>query len=462
MLDRRDKKLKSRPIKARFFKMGGALLLGGAASLVQAPAAFAQSRPVASSTANVGDSLAYRMRTGDNLYVLAQRHMVNISAMRTVQRLNRIRDPHAIPIGTVIHIPYRLLKYKPETARLVAWRGNVSVGSNTTPTVGMEVGEGAQIVTGQGGFATFQLSNGSRVTIPSQSNVQIAKMREYQINSALDYELAVNKGRIQTKAAPLKNPDSRYRIRTPIAVSAVRGTEFRVKLADDNAPSLTEVLEGTVAVGAPNSDKAADVPKGVGMAMTSSGDASTEELLSAPELVAPGKVQKEETLHFTAKTMPGATRYRAVLATDASMAELFEETISDTPELEFPAIPNGKYFIRISAFSPQGFEGFTNSYGFRRRLLTVGGAADAADDGSVLFKWDTGGSGKVVQRFQLYRDAVTSTPYIDETGLTKNEIKLNKLPPGTWFWRVGISLYEDGTVTESWTSPEKLIIAREE
>ena len=144
------------------------------------------------------------------------------------------------------------------------------------------------------------------------------------------------------------------------------------------------------------------------------------------------------------------------------MAEVFDEAISDTPQITFPAIPNGKYFIRVSGFSPNGFEGFTNSYGFRRRLLTVGGAAEPADDGSVLFKWDAGGNGKVVHRFQLYRDAVTNTPYIDEAGLTKNEIKLNQLPPGTWFWRVGISLYEDGAVTENWTTPEKLTIAREE
>ena len=465
MLDRRNQKLNMSVINGHIHKISSALLWGGAALSMSSTIAHAQSRPAAAQAANKitgEDMLAYRMQKGDNLHLLAQRHMINAGSAQTVQRLNRIANPHTIPVGTVIRIPYRLLKYKPETARLVAWRGNVAIGRNSAPTIGMELGEGIAIATGQGGFVTLQLSNGSRVSIPSQSSVRIAKMREYRINGALDYELAVDKGRINTKATPLKNPDSRYRIRTPIAVSAVRGTEFRVKLMGNDVPSLTEVLEGTVAVGTPIGINTIDVPKGVGMAMTSNGDSSTEELLPAPELLSPGKVQKEETLSFTAQPLPGAARYRAVIATDASMAEVFDEAISDTPQITFPAIPNGKYFIRVSGFSPNGFEGFTNSYGFRRRLLTVGGAAEPADDGSVLFKWDAGGNGKVVHRFQLYRDAVTNTPYIDEAGLTKNEIKLNQLPPGTWFWRVGISLYEDGAVTENWTTPEKLTIAREE
>lgn len=460
MLNRRDQKL-SMPLRKRgFLRIGGALLLGSAAFGITAPALHANHPAV--TKAGPDDVLTYRMKKGDNLHLLAQRHMVNAGAVKTVQRLNHITNARAIPVGTIVRIPYRLLKYKPETARLVAWRGNVAIGRSNAPTVGMELGEGTNIATGQGGFVTLQLSNGSRVSIPSQSSVRIAKMREYLINGALDYELAVDKGRINTKASPLKNPDSRYRIRTPIAVSAVRGTEFRIKLMGDDVPSLTEVLEGTVAVGSPTAAQATDVPQGVGMAVTSSGDSSTENLLPAPELIAPGKVQKDEKIGFTAQAVPGAARYRAIIAADASMAEVFEEAISDTPEIAFPNIPNGKYFVRVSAFSPTGFEGFTNSYGFRRRLMTVGGAAEPADDGSVLFKWDAGNSGTVVHRFQLYRDAVTNTPYIDEAGLTKNEIRLNQLPPGTWFWRVGVSLYEDGAVTENWTSPEKLTIAREE
>lgn len=461
MFDRRDQELKTVLNKGGFLGLSGALLMGCAALAVNVSPAQAQTRTAAKNVSQ-DEALVYRMQRGDSLYVIAQRHMVNMAAIGTVQRLNKIANPHTIPVGALVRIPYRLLKYKPETARLVAWRGNVAVGRNSRPTVGMELAEGTQIATGQGGFVTLQLANGSRVSIPSQSSVRIARMREYQINGALDYELAVDKGRINTKATPLKNPDSRYRIRTPIAVSAVRGTEFRIKLPDETAPSLTEVLEGTVNVASPVSGAESDVPKGVGMALTSAGDSKSENLLAAPELITPGKVQKEETLTFTAQPVAGAAKYRAVLATDASMVEQFEEVISDSPAITFPTIPNGKYFIRISAVSPAGFEGFPANYGFSRRLLTLSGSADAADDGSVVFKWDAGGSGKIVHRFQLYRDAITNTPLVDEAGLTVSQVRFDKLPPGTWFWRVGTSMYEDGSVTENWTSPEKLIIAREE
>ena len=187
-----------------------------------------------------------------------------------------------------------------------------------------------------------------------------------------------------------------------------------------------------------------------------------EELLPPPELVRPGKVQKDEVLQFEVAPVSGAARYHAIFATDASLTEQFAETRSDTPIITYPSIPNGRYYVRVSALSPTGFEGFPSNYGFARRLSSVSGSAAPATDGSVLFKWDALGEGKIIHRFQLYRDTVESTPYIDEPGLGKSEIRLDHLPPGTWFWRVGISVFDDGAVTDSWTTAEKLIIAREE
>ncbi len=435
-------------------------LIGGV--FMAAPVSvFAQSRPTAAATV-IDDALIYRMKRGDNLYALAQKHMISPAAVPQIQRYNRFRNPNVLPVGTVVRIPVRLLKYQPESVRLAAWRGTVNIGGNGQPTAGMILPEGATITTGQGGFVTLLLANGSRISIPSQTVVRIARMRQYTINQALDYEFAVDKGRVQTKATPLKNPESRYRIRTPIAVSAVRGTEFRVKLNSGDAPSLTEVLEGTVAVGPLGATASTAVPQGTGIGVSTNGESRTEKLLPAPELTSPGKVQKEPELSFAITPVTGAARYRAVFATDATMTEQFAEAESDTPVITSPAIPNGKYFVRISALSPAGFEGFSTSYGFARRLSTVAASSAPADDGSVTFKWDADGEGKIVHRFQLYRDSIETTPVIDETGLNRSEIKLDNLPPGTWFWRIGISVYGDATVTDNWTSPEKLIIAREE
>ena len=461
MFDRRHRKLNVSLKNEGFFKLGAVALLGSVA-LGMGPSAVNAQKRTAQTNNERNATLAYHMKRGDNLYLIAQRHMTNMSSVQVVQKLNNISNPRAIPIGTIVRIPYRLLKYKQETVKIVAWRGAVAVGNNNNPNVGMVLAEGTKIATGQGGFVTLQLANGSRVSIPSQSSVRIAKMREYQINGALDYELTVDKGRINTKAAPLKNPDSRYRIRTPIAVSAVRGTEFRVKLPDENTGSSTEVIEGLVNVFSPASGNDADVPKGVGFSVTPNGHTSMEQLLAAPELVSPGKVQKEELLNFSAVPVAGAVKYTATLATDASMVDEFQEVESETPTFTFQPIPNGKYFIQVSAHSKNGFEGMPANYGFSRRLLTLSGSAEAGDDGSVLFKWNSNGSGKFFHRFQLFRDAVTSTALVDETGLVESHIRLDTLPPGTWYWRVGTSMYDDGTVTETWTTPEKLIIAAEE
>lgn len=425
--------------------------------------AFAQSKTVAAAKAAPANMLSYRMKRGDNLYTLADKYMIRVGAASEVQRLNRIANPREIPVGTPIRIPVRLLKYKPQTARILAWRGAVSLNNDRAPAVGMQLAEGSNILTGQGGFLTLVLSNGSRVSIPSQSAIRISRLREYVITDDLDYELSLDKGRVQTKAAPFKNPGSRYRIRTPVAVSAVRGTEFRVNMEESNTPSLTEVLQGTVAV-TPEATASVEtlVPQGSGIAVRKDGSILTEALLAAPELTNPGKVQNEEALVFTVSPVAGATRYRGVVATDASMIEQIQEIVTSTPSLSFTAIPDGQYFIRVSALSPEGLEGMPSNYGFSRRFLTTTGGATPAPDGSVVFKWDVSGNGKIVSRFQLYRDALTTTPYIDEAGIMTDHIKLDTLPPGNWVWRVGVSAFNKGTVTENWAPPEKLIIAREE
>ncbi len=49
----------------------------------------------------------------------------------------------------------------------------------------------------------------------------------FDASGMVDTSVRLKKGRVENRVAPQK-PDSRYRIITPAAVAAVRGTEFRV------------------------------------------------------------------------------------------------------------------------------------------------------------------------------------------------------------------------------------------
>lgn len=47
----------------------------------------------------------YTIRSGDNLWNVAERHLVSMKYVPRLQQLNRIHDPHHIPPGKVIRIP---------------------------------------------------------------------------------------------------------------------------------------------------------------------------------------------------------------------------------------------------------------------------------------------------------------------------------------------------------------------
>jgi len=233
--------------------------------------AFAPIQLAAQSTSNA-ERIAYALKRGDTLFDLANKYLRKRSDYLAVQRLNNIANPRQIPVGRTLHIPVNLLKYRPSTARLSAFRGDVSIavnGKSLTPVQGLGVGEGSLIKTAARSFLTLQLEDGSRVSMPSNSFVRVTRLRHILLTDSVDYEIAVDKGRIRSKVAPLEKKADRYRVRTPVAVSAVRGTDFRTRVDESTGTAYSETVEGEVVVAAGdslNSGSLVSVQAGTGAA----------------------------------------------------------------------------------------------------------------------------------------------------------------------------------------------------
>ena len=213
------------------------------------------------------DEISYRMRTGDSLIGLSRHFLVRPDSHLEVQRINRIEDPDRMPVGRPIIIPTRLLRSTPMDGKIIAFRGTVRIGTQRPAglaTVGLAVKEGAIIETGDDGYVTLGLANGSRMSLPSRSRIRITRMRKYNLTAGTDFDFEIDKGRSEISVTPQPDPRNRFRLRTPIAVSAVRGTVFRIGYNGKDEPSLTEVIEGKVAVSAGATQLA--IPQGFGAA----------------------------------------------------------------------------------------------------------------------------------------------------------------------------------------------------
>lgn len=422
-------------------------------------AAALQTAPLISPPSQ-SEVVTYTIRRGDTLDRLSRGFLVPERRWRSLLGIARIRNPRRLPIGRQLRIPRPWLRFKVEPARLASYRGTVrlSIGGRTVSSApGSLVGEGTEIATAANSFVTLMLADRSQVVIPSQSRVRVRELRRLLLTGAIDYRIDVEAGRLETKVTPLEQPSGRYRIRTPVSMTAVRGTEFRVSFDAQSRTAATEVLAGSVAFSAPESATMLPLEPSFGATLHQGGEPHSEKLLGAPDLDNPAPLQTRDAVEFRARKLADAIRYRVLIAADAGFIDNIAEQFADDGVFALPDIPNGTLFVRVSAIARSGLEGMPQAYSFKRRLASIHGSVEAAEDG-YRFRWSGAGGGVRRYRFQLMRDTPQGRLVVDEVALARDSLTLRRLPGGVYYWRVGLVQLEDGEATESWTDPAKLTI----
>jgi hypothetical protein len=400
--------------------------------------------------------VSYKVKAGDTLIGLARQYLVSRSAYKAVQSANHIRLTHRLKPGSTLTIPGALLRSEPISASIVAFSGPVTVdlGKGPAPAgLNMAVGQNAAVSTGANAFVTLQLPDETRVTLPSQSRLRIARLRHILITDGVDRVFTVEHGRSESTVTPLPNSQSRYLITTPVASSAVRGTVFRAGFDEVSGKATTEVVKGVVGVaGTTPTGTETSVPEGFGARTGADGAPTTSKLLPAPKIENGGKDQEEPTLSFTVQPLPGAKTYRLQLANDAGFVDIFREADFTTNATTFDGLPDGTYFVRATAIDDNGLEGLASVYSFTRELNSLsGGAPVASGDGKMrryLFRWGAAGAGVKTFRFQLFDNPDAKTPMVDQPGLTDPLITVTDIKSGDYYWRVVVSTYLKGRHTE--------------
>jgi hypothetical protein len=212
------------------------MLLAGGLALAEPAAAQARD----------DDAIVYTVRRGDTLIALARDYMLRETDWREVQRINRVADPYKLPIASQLSLPIRLLRSRPASATVAAFRGQALASVANAPlrsvAMGQVLGEGARVTTGPASSLSLSLTDGSVITLPSNSALRIGRLRKLLITDSIDYDLTLETGSARSRVTPFRNRDDRFRLRNPIAVSAVRGTDFRTHFDAGTETSRSELL----------------------------------------------------------------------------------------------------------------------------------------------------------------------------------------------------------------------------
>lgn len=407
------------------------------------------------------DEVIYTIRDGDTLIGLGNRFFVSAEAYKTVERANGMSETSRLRIGSTIIIPTSVLKFTPLVARVIAFKGHanlVSSGHTIPVALQMQVSEGTLIETAPDGYLTLQLASGSKVAIPSNARVRISRMRTYLLTKGTDTDFTVERGRTETTVVPLRDNRSRFRIRTPVAISAVRGTVLRIGYDGPDAASLTEVVEGHVAVSLTGSTARTTLPSGFGAAASSSGKLDREALLPPPTFVDGDAEQRGSAVTFKLRPDQASTGYHIEVAKDAAFVDIVTGGRSSGPSVEIGALPDGTYWARAMAIAPSGLEGLPQTQSFTRRLEALVAYRLPGSKRAYRLTWNLAATERATYRLQLFEARDPSTPVIDEPGLTSPEMTVYGLAPGRYSWRIGRVRSVRGKLEQYWTPFESLSI----
>lgn len=333
------------------------------------------------------DQITYYAQAGDTLSSIAQKLTARSANGIALGKFNRISKDSNIPIGAAIMIPASLLPDEPNEGKIIAFSGRISAtaanGAAIAIAPGSIVREGAELETGGNSFLTLALADQSRLSLPSNSHIKLSKMRMARYTRSPRTEVMLLQGRVESRISPLTPNRGLFEIHTPLSVTGVRGTHFRV--ASGNQQSANEVLSGSVEVSRPGAPGSLMLNAGQGNVVNAKGLGRAVNLLPQPQLNRGAPSMEGGTLQFDLLPLAGAHAYQVQIATDSDMQNVLAESRSDEPRLKIQPLANGSYFARISALDEFGLEGMSGVWKFAlplERPATVAVAATPATCGN--------------------------------------------------------------------------------
>jgi hypothetical protein len=408
------------------------------------------------STRVIAEEWTYTIRPGDNLWNLTERHLTSMRYVTRLQQLNGIQNPYVIQPGTRIRIPVSWTQQHLHEikARIVGVHGEVTVRHKDTSErlpaeLGMQLFVGDQIQSENDSFVTVEFVDKSRLRVQNNSQVRIENMEVFGDYGLIDTLVDLQDGRTENSVPPEPESGTRFRIKTPSAISSVRGTDFRVGTLNEGQSTSSEVLAGSVQVSGEN--RRIKVPAGFGsVTMLGAPPSKPVTLLPPPDLSETPTLYESLPLVISLKPLEKAQAYRAQIATDQNFKNLWAEFTAAQLPFRDGDVPDGDYWLRVRGIDASGIEGQDAVIAFSLNarpeppFVTAplpGGAVDVEEQ---AFHWAIQSEAAhyivMISKDESFSDLMYFDPQVKN-----NHLKLSEsLQPGHYFWRIASVSAEEG------------------
>ena len=409
----------------------------------------------------------YEVKKGDTLWDIADEYMIDVFFYKRLQKINNIKNPYLLQPGRTITAPVEWLGSLPGKANLISKFGHVVVIKNNikriTPGPNYQVEAEDNFITGQDSTATIEFSDGSLLSVYPNTNLKFNALLQSLDGSVVKARLVVSQGRVDIDVSDEKVEGRRLEIESPSAVTAVRGTVFRVGVDSESNDTVTEVLSGSVDVTNSKSNEKIAVGSGLGTKTGSPSESVPPVELLAKPVLEKAKNTDDQLGSLSWQKLGDAKYYRIRVATDEEFINTIYNkiTVGDRAD-DIYFLQNGKHYVSVRAADKYDIEGYdsvttisVNAYPLPPLIISP--LIDTISKRrNPKFGWQIIDGQIQKLQFQLATDKTFNSIVVDEIIDPVNRYTLNeKLETGQYYWRIA-SIDESGR--GGYTDPAVLIV----
>ncbi len=405
----------------------------------------------ANAVAGEHPTIEITVKAGENLYDICNIYLKNSKDWPKVAAINGLKKPARIFPGQKLKIPIELLQGTTIPGKVTFIAGDVTHRERSSKQwapvgVNLLVYPGDTIRTGDRASVEIRFGDGRSVLLRQNTQFCLKESRKLsKIQQILEFFLEAGKAILRFRDKT--GQKTRYKIKTPSAIAAARGTHFRTDV-DVSENMRCEVLGGRVDVIARGKRVKLRRMQGT---LVAKGQAP----LSPVELLPPPSGKARETLY---RSLPiriefapvdGAEQYRVELARQKDFRKLvFNKTIVPGEGLLLRDLEDGTYFLRSRSIDKFGLEGPASlPLRFSLRVNPMAPFVRFPRNGariygqSISLRWMRVLDARSYH-LQVSRDPEFHNLAADIDNFRPHVYRLEKLPPSVYYFRIR-SIAED-------------------
>ncbi len=413
-----------------------------------------------------------KVEKGVNLIKLAQKFCFQPQDWVEIAYANNLKPPYEIEENTHLFIPLRILvkeiiglkveKLSGKAYQILEHHQKIALNENDM------VFPGAIIVTEKDSQVELIMYKNRRIIVKPEAVLQIVYLIRL-VDGSLKASFMLEKGRILNIIEEKLAPGDIFEIKTPVALTGVRGTHFRVKMPEQDT-NIIESLQGVVTVQA--SGKKVDLPEGKGSVVKKNEPLLRPEPLPKPPSL-PNLQPLYKTLPIIIKTPIGPyKKLHVTIVRDEHFVT--EKFVSPGDDIYFAKLDDGYYSLFVTGIDEKGLE--SPSKGplfFRVRTKPSAPIINHPKQGLKTWKRSLRAKWLEVEGASVYKVVLATDPGFNKILITeyteKPSYQFKNLKPGNYFLKVA-SVAADGFESDfseviSWQillSPSKTSVKEDE